>query len=155
VRTAAPGTGQLSRSAYDFGINTGGPAIKNRLFWYGGFNPKYAGLERQAPVNFGARAFGQQDWKSRNYNWVGKVNFEPAPNHHLEGTAFGDPSRDPTAMHRTLVRNDLDATSSLVYGSRNWAVKYNGVLTTTTLVNASSPPTGPTSTRPRPTTLTR
>ena len=78
-----------------------------------------------------------QDWKSRNYNWVGKINFDLSNNHRIEGTAFGDPSRDPSAVHRSLLRDDLNNASSMAYGSRNWAVKYSGVLSNSTLVAAN------------------
>ncbi|MCC6364669.1 MAG: TonB-dependent receptor [Bryobacterales bacterium] len=137
LRTSSPLTELLGRSSYDFGFNLGGPLVKNKLFWYGGFNPKYASLDRQGPPNFGARALGVQDWKSRNYNWVGKLNYDITQNHRIEGTAFGDPSRDPSGAHRDLIRDTIENVSSADYGTRNWAVKYSGVLTSTTLLAGS------------------
>ena len=65
------------------------------------------------------------------------MNFDITDNHHLEGTAFGDPSRDPAGVHRSLLRNDLESVSSNEYGTRNWAVKYNGLLGTRTLLTSS------------------
>ncbi len=136
-RTSQPTTEMMGRTTYDFGFNLGGPIKKDKAFWYGGFNPKFATLGRLAPQNFGARALGIQDWNSRNYNWVGKLNYDISDAHRLEGTAFGDPSRDPNAMHRNLLRDDVDAKSAMDYGSRNWAVKYSAVLNTSTLFAAN------------------
>jgi hypothetical protein len=136
-RVSSPTTEQLGRHGLDLGFDLGGPLKKDKFFWYGGFNPSFNTVARQAPVNFGVRALGPQDWASHNYNWVGKLDYNITPNHRLEGTAFGDPSRDPSAVHRSLLRDDLNSTSSMLYGTRNWAVKYNGVVTNSTLVSAS------------------
>jgi hypothetical protein len=137
VRTVSFLSETHGRSAYDFGVNIGGPLIKNRLFWYGSFNPSYRTTQRMAPKGFGLRSVGQLPWNTHNYNWVGKVNFELSTSHHVEGTAFGDPSRDPMGWHRGLVRDDTteNGISSLLYGTRNWAVKYNGLFGPKTLLN--------------------
>ncbi|PWU01268.1 MAG: hypothetical protein C5B51_23085 [Terriglobia bacterium] len=136
-RTSQPLTEQVGRHSFDVGFDVGGPFKKDKFFWYGGFNPSFNSLARLAPVNFGARALGPQTWDSRNYNWVGKLNYNITPNHRIEATGFGDPSRDPSGSHHALTRDDLNATSSLLYGTRNWAVKYNGVVTNSTLISAS------------------
>ncbi|HZT30012.1 MAG TPA: TonB-dependent receptor [Bryobacteraceae bacterium] len=136
-RVSQPTTELLGRHSFDAGFNLGGPFVKDKFFWYGGFNPSFNSLSRQAPVNFGARALGPQMWDSHNYNWVGKLDYNITDNHRLEATGFGDPSRDPSGVHRSLLRDDLQSASSMLYGTRNWAVKYSGVLTTTTLISLS------------------
>ncbi|MGE5648550.1 MAG: TonB-dependent receptor, partial [Acidobacteriota bacterium] len=126
------------RSSYDFGVNIGGPAIQNRLFWYGSFNPSFSTRQRMGPDGLALRTVGELPWKTKNYNWVGKVNFEINANHHLEGTAFGDPSRDPMGFHGSTVRDETltgEGSSALTYGTRNWAVKYNGLFGANTLLN--------------------
>lgn len=136
LRVSAPLSETHGRSAFDFGANVGGPLIRNKLFWYGSFNPSFISRDREAPKGYALRDLGVLPWDTHSYNWVGKLNYEIAANHHIEGTAFADPSRDPIGAHRTLVRNDLDANSSNLYGTRNWAVKYNGLFGANTLVNA-------------------
>jgi len=136
-RVSSPVTVLAGRHSTDFGVNIGGPLIKDRLFWYGGINPSYSYLNRLAPIGFGVRALGPQEWESKNYNWVGKLNFKISDNHQIEATSFGDPSRDPSGSHLSLLRDDLDNKSSAIYGTRNWAVKYSGVLGTSTLVSAN------------------
>lgn len=137
LRISSPTTELLGRHSYDYGFNIGGHFIKDKFFWYGGINPTFNAIGRQAPLNFGARALGPQQWETRSLNWVGKLNYNLSDNHRLEGTAFGDPSHDSTGVHQSLLRDDLNNASSADYGTRNWAVKYNGVLPATTLINAS------------------
>ncbi len=136
-RISSPVTELLGRHSYDYGFNIGGPIKKDKFFWYGGINPTFNSVARQAPLNFGARALGPQPWDSRSMNWVGKLNYNLTENHRLEATAFGDPSHDTTGVHQSLLRDDLNNASAADYGTRNWAVKYNGVLPKTTLINAS------------------
>jgi hypothetical protein len=136
-RIGSPGTETIGRHSWDAGFNIGGPFIQNKFFWYGSFNPSFSTLERQGPVNYGTRALGPQTRKSKSYNWVGKLNYSITDAHRLEATAFGDPSRWPMQVNRTLVRDDLDSATSAAFGTRNWALKYNGLLGKVTLLNAS------------------
>ncbi len=136
-RIGSPQTETIGRHSWDVGFNVGGPLIQNKFFWYGSFNPSYSTIMRQGPVNYGTRALGPQARDTHSYNWVGKLNYNITDAHRLEATAFGDPSRWPMAVQRTLVRDDLDSASSAVFGSRNWAVKYSGTLSVTTLLNGT------------------
>ncbi|MGH9632551.1 MAG: hypothetical protein ACRD7E_29955, partial [Bryobacteraceae bacterium] len=90
---------------------------------------------RLAPENFGARELGVQDWDRRNFNIVAKLNYNLTDNHRVEATGFADPSYDPAGVHRSLLRDDLESESKNKYGTRNVGLKYNGVLSTTTLLN--------------------
>jgi hypothetical protein len=136
-RVGSPQTETTGRSSWDVGFNVGGPFIQNKFFWYGSFNPSFNTRVRQGPVNYATRAMGGQEWDTKAYNWVGKLNYNITDSHRLEGTAFADPSRWPMQSHRTLVRDDLDSQTSAVFGTRNWAVKYNGLFASNTLMNAS------------------
>lgn len=137
ARTTSFNSETHGRRAFDFGVNMGGPALKDRLFWYGSFNPSFSTRYRMAPKEYAVRALGELPRNTRSYNWVGKVNFEINSNHHLEGTGFGDPSRNTLGWLRSLVRNDTteNSISSLLFGTRNWAVKYNGLLDPKTVVS--------------------
>lgn len=50
LRTGAPQTEIHSRHAYDFGVNVGGPFIKNKLFWYGSVNPSFSTRDQMCPT---------------------------------------------------------------------------------------------------------
>lgn len=139
-RLSDPRNETVARRSFDAGFNIGGPLKKDKLFWYGSFNPSFTGQDQLGPVNFGTRALGPQDWRRHIFSWAGKLNYNITDNHKIEATAFGDPSRDPAGVkgtRTTLVRDDLDNSSSLLYGTRNWAVKYSGVFGSKTLLSAS------------------
>jgi hypothetical protein len=136
-RIGSPQTETVERNSWDVGFNVGGPFIKNKLFWYGSFNPSVTNRYRQGPVNYATRAMGPQEWNQKSYNWVAKVTFDLAASHRLEGSAFGDPSRWPMQEHREMVRDDLDNQTSAIFGTQNWSVKYHGLLSPKTLVDGS------------------
>jgi hypothetical protein len=136
-RVSRPITETHGRKGYDFGFNIGGPLVRDRMFWYGAFNPSFNFQDRVAPPGYLLRDQGPIERKVRAYNWVGKLNFNITDAHRLEGTAFGDPSKEPISVLRALTRDDRDSASELEYGTRNWAVKYNGLLTHTTILNGS------------------
>lgn len=119
--------------AYDFGADLGGYIIKNKLFWYGGFNPQYAHSYRSAPAAFGNHSLGEIDVTTRTLNYVGKVNYNLSSRHQLEGSVFGDPSTTPTNYTRvtSLASSDNLRESGLDFGSRTWTGRYNGTLTNT------------------------
>jgi outer membrane receptor for ferrienterochelin and colicin len=139
LRHGSPGTEVHGRHAFDYGFNIGGPLIKNRVFWYGSFNPSYGTVDEMSPKGYLLRDSGVIPVKTHAYNWVGKLNFELNSNNHLEATAFGDPSRSPSSAQRSssLLRNDREGDSSLLYGTRNWAVKYNGLYGPKTVLNVN------------------
>jgi hypothetical protein len=118
-------------SKYDFGGNLGGYIKKDKLFWYGGFNPQYVHDFRSAPAAFGNSKLGTISVDTRTLNYQGKINYNLSPNHSFEGSVFGDPSTVPMGYTRlgSLASDDNLQTSSLDYGSRTWTGRYNGTLT--------------------------
>ncbi len=137
-RIGSPGTETIGRRSWDAGFNIGGPFIQNKFFWYGSFNPSFSIRVRQGPVNYGTRTLGPQTRESKSYNWVGKVNYNITDAHRLEATAFGDPSRWPIAGQRHAgARRCGFGDERGHFGTRNWAVKYNGCWVNSTLLNAT------------------
>src|SRR5712692_8829176 len=135
-------------STYDIGGDFGGYLVKNRLFFYGGFNAVFKREQELGPANFRSSALGTILSKTRNLNWSAKISFNLTrnQNHQIEGSAFGDPSTSPLGPNRPAFSNGggtLDSDfadrqfSALDYGSRNWSVRYNGAITPSWLVNAS------------------
>ncbi len=124
---------------YDFGGDLGGYLIKDKLFWYGGFNPQFLRSYRSAPPVFANSALGTVAVKTRSLNYQGKINSTLSPNHQFEGSVFGDPSETPTGFSRvtSLASNDDLRTSGLEFGSRTWSGRYNGVLSNNWVVSAN------------------
>src|SRR5712692_590953 len=124
------GTYLSGDSKYDFGGNLGGYIKKDKLFWYGGFNPQYNSSHRSVPEAFCNHRLGTVDVNTHTLNYQGKINYNLTPNHQFEGSVFGDPSTVPTGYARlgSLASDDNLQTSSLDYGSRTWTARYNAVL---------------------------
>src|SRR5207244_3211631 len=59
------GTRIVAAGNYDFGGDLGGYLIKNKLFFYGGFNPQYGHSYRSAPPVFGNSSLGEIDVTTR------------------------------------------------------------------------------------------
>src|SRR5712692_9455232 len=144
--------GQLtfSESTWDVGGDFGGYLVKNRLFFYGGFNAVFDHSFDSAPSNFAAASLGTVTVKTRNLNYSGKINYNLTANqnHQIEGSVFGDPSIQPFGANRQVAGRGFNggalqsdfperAFSALDYGARNWSVRYNGAITPRMLVNAS------------------
>lgn len=140
----------IGTSTYDLGGDLGGYLVKDRVFWYGGFNAVWNKNILQAPANFRAISLGKQDQDARNLNYSAKinVNLDADSKHQLEGSVFGDPSSAPFGPNRPAIpaaggggalQSDFPdrGFSKLKYGSRNVTVRYNGTLTNSWLMNAS------------------
>jgi hypothetical protein len=120
----------LNTGTYDFGFDIGGWLVKDKLFWYGGFNPQYNHAYRLAPPEFSNASLGPVDIRTRILNYTGKVNYNISSNHQVEGSVFGDPSDVPVGFTRftSLAADDDLRASGLDYGSRTWTGRYTGVL---------------------------
>ncbi len=98
------------RSETDLGVSVGGPILKDKLYWFAGFNPTETSADSfaQALDNpllaadpgvsgtypsqnvFASAGTGKEVKRSRD-NYAAKLNWALTPNHRLELTAFGDP----------------------------------------------------------------
>ncbi len=144
------GQATIGLSSYDVGGELGGYLVKDRIFWYGGYNAVFTRSRDIAPPNFRAISLGEQIVKTRNLNYSAKIslNLTANQNHQLEGSVFGDPSHQPFGPNRQsggrgggngVLASDFAARafSMLDYTTRHWTVRYNGALTPNWLVNAS------------------
>ncbi len=113
---------------YDFGGDIGGFIKKDKLFFYGGFNPTYSQSFRQADKLYTNSSLGEINDQNRTLNYAGKINWNIASSHQLEGSVFGDPANTPTTFARvsSLSSNNNLSESALDFGSRTWTGRYNG-----------------------------
>ena len=150
----------LHSSNFDADVQLGGyvPGFKDKLFFFGAFNPQWntdydnyaqflngsdCGIVPGPPACATATSFTQSPLGSvsigqRVYSYSGKLTWKMNDNHQFESSVFGDPTyghqrpNGPALAVMTPTVND-----KLQFGTRNWVVRYNGAMTPTWLVNGS------------------
>ena len=144
----------LHEENYDVGGDVGGyvPGLKNRLFFFGSFNPTIrrgvvqgvsanaADIEagNESVVNSGL--FNQRGTfaqRFRTYNYAGKLDWVVNSNNQVTFSIFGDPTKTNLSSFAALNIDNTTGDSVLDYGTRNWAVRYNGSLSPTWTLNSS------------------
>ena len=96
-------TGQVNTTRsqdLDVGISVGGPLLKDRLFFFGAFNPQYETRTLIAPEGFPLRSLGEVDRKRRSLSYAGKLTWQLKAQHRFDLTAFGDPSHGEPGPQR-------------------------------------------------------
>lgn len=129
----------LGQSNFDFSGEVGGyvPGFRDHLFFFGSYNPSWTREFVISPSTAGLFSLGTVTQKVLSHNYAGKVTWRLSDNHSFEGSIFGDPSSTNVGSFRTLTIDNHSADSSLEYGSRNLAIRWNGAFSTTWLMNAS------------------
>lgn len=123
------------QGSIDYGGDAGGYLIRDKLFWYGGFNPLYLDTYKQADPIYANAALGVVNRRITTYDYTGKLNYNLGSKHQFEGSVFGDPSSTPmtynASVSTTLAPGPIDRSdqSKLDYGTRTWTARYTGALT--------------------------
>ena len=116
----------LDAENFDAGVDVGGPAIKNKLFFFGSFNPSLRRDHVIGAVGSGIRTLlGEHDQKYTTYNYAGKVDWNLNSNHTLAFSIMGSDPHEYIIFASLNIDNDT-ANSKLDFGSRNMALRYNG-----------------------------
>ena len=142
----------LHQSNYDVDTEVGGPVIKNRLFFFGSFNPQWNTdynkfAQYRNPSDSGTAGLagptqtrlGNFEVPVRVYSYAGKLTARLSDNHQFEGSVFGDPTYGDSAANGNTGPQTASTTTfdKLQYGTRNVAARYNGTFSPTWLLNAS------------------
>src|SRR3954463_4367231 len=154
--------GKIQHQAnYDLDAEVGGhvPGLKNKLFFFGSFNPQWNTDNAQfaqfrnasdcgispglVPPCAGATPtqtfLGTRDLSQHVYSYAGKLTWKATENHQLEASLFGDPTygnNNPNGAGGLGTAN-VNAVDKLQFGTRNFVARYNGAMTPSWLVNAS------------------
>jgi outer membrane receptor for ferrienterochelin and colicin len=128
---------RIGETAYDASGEIGGyvPGLRNKLFFFGSFNPVWDSYLDTTPPQFGLAALGEQQLRINTYNYSGKLTFNLTPQHQIEASYFGDPAHTSTGDWRSLLVNNTSSMSKLTFGSRNLTAHYNGTLSPTWLAS--------------------
>jgi hypothetical protein len=141
--TTANGTvNTTDRNNYDVGITLGGPIMKDKLFFFGAFNPQWQTRTFLAPSNRPAFSLGEVDRNRKTMSYAGKLTWQATTNHRVDISAFGDPSKGELGPQRAnLLRDTSPAGSNFstldTYGGHNQVIKYDGILSPSWLIEAS------------------
>jgi hypothetical protein len=125
-------------SNYDFGASVSGPLMRDKVFFFGSFNPQYQTLSRTAPAGFPLASQGPIDRKRHTYAYAGKLSWQLTPSHKIDVSAFGDPAKGDMGPQRdSSLLADSASFSSLSYGGHNQVARYDGILNRNWLIEAS------------------
>ncbi len=125
---------------FDFGVSLGGPLVKDKVFFFGAFNPQFQNRKFVAPNGFPLTRLGEVERKRKIYSYAGKLTWQVNSNHRFDVTAFGDPSNGENGPQRftALLASDNTRFSRLeTYGGHNQGVRYDGIISPSWLVEAS------------------
>jgi hypothetical protein len=146
---------------YDLGLSIGGPIVKDKLFYFVAYNPVQTkasasiqnielpsnisgGDPARTPYdptpNYPSAVEGIQTQERRSDNYAAKLTWYANPNHRLELSAFGDPSKGDLGPQRFSLRNidfpEGGGLSEIKYGANNYSLKYDAVFTPTFFMQA-------------------
>ena len=123
----------------DVGVEVSGPVLQNRLFFFGAFNPQWESRSIIAPAGFPLEELGEVDRKRQINTYSAKATYQLASSHRLDGSFFGDPATGEMGPQRvsSLRRTDTAGFSELEYGGHNQIAKYDGVIGSNWLLEAS------------------
>lgn len=136
----------LSSPQYDAVAELGGyiPHFKDKLFFFGAFNPALKQDLLQANPNAppASVALGVPEYSTTSLSWAGKITYRINPSTTFEASAFGDPSRhntQPLAVTQSALSSFFPVTtaSSWQFGSRNAIARLTHSITASWLVDAS------------------
>lgn len=118
------------------------PSLRDHLFFFASMDPSEVLREVKAPPSLGLGLLGDLNRRTLTYNYAFKGTWRINDRHQIESSIFGDPSHTNRSAFRTLTEGmpgipNTTAFSKLDLGTRDWAVRYNGTLSTNWLVNAS------------------
>jgi hypothetical protein len=133
---------RLENANYEGDFELGGyvpvHGLRDRLFFFGTFNPSQNHAYFQPVIGSGLFATSPLiDRNTTRYDYAGKLTFKLNNSHTIESTVSGDPSHTNPTAFSTLNSDNTSANSKWEYGTRNWAVRYDGAFGNSLLVDAA------------------
>src|SRR5262249_32068899 len=129
----------VGASQSDAGAETGGPVWKDRLFYFGAIDPSWTTTTFNAPPGFPLASNGDVNRDRRTISYAAKATLQVSSANKIVASFFGDPSHGNVGPQRTssLLRTTTSGFSTLDYGGHQQTVRYDGVITSHFLLEAS------------------
>ena len=132
----------LHQANFDVSGEIGGPVpgLKDKLFFFGSFDPSRVDTLAMSPPLDGNAAFGALSGRQLSLNYAAKLTFKLNDKNTLEGSVFGDPTSSnlfPWSRLTMGVNGIPNNTnfSKLNFGNRDVVARYNGTLSPTWILN--------------------
>jgi hypothetical protein len=138
TRSEAVNTSETQTS--DFGIQIGGPILRDRLFYFAAIDPQWDRSTFRAPADVPLASLGEVNRERRILAYSAKGTWQAAAGHRIDASFFGDPGEGPTGPQRrsALLGNTTEAYSRLDnFGGHNQTLRYNGVWGSSWLLEGS------------------
>ena len=120
----------------DFGFSLGGPIVKDKLWFFGAYDPTDRTTYYGQVTGGNNPVVGRSREVARETSfYAGKLTFAISPNHTLQATTFGDPQT--REGHVTKPEVDLINRQSLDEGTTNYNLHYTGVFSSSFLIEAN------------------
>jgi len=133
----------LGNATYEGDAELGGylpiGKLRDHLFYFGNFNPSVNNQYVAPAIGSGLFTLynGQLQRTKTSYDYAGKLTLKINDRHTVESSVFGDPSHTNNVPWATLNASDKTVNSKWDYGTRNWAARYDGTLTSTWLIDGA------------------
>jgi hypothetical protein len=140
VRTPNGTVNALETQAGDAGVEIGGRAVRDRVFWFAAVDPQWSRRTFIAPEGFPLRGLGEVDRDRTIVSYAGKGTWQLANQHRIDASFFGDPAWGDNGPQRvgSLLRSTTSGFSEIDrFGGHNQIVKYEGALSPGWLLEAS------------------
>ncbi|MGH9713897.1 MAG: carboxypeptidase regulatory-like domain-containing protein [Candidatus Acidiferrales bacterium] len=133
----------IHRANFDVSGEFGGPVPfvgKDKLFFFGSFDPSRVDSETLGPPLSGQFEFGDLTGRQLSYNYAAKLTFKLSDKHSLEGSVFGDPTYSNIFPWQRLTEGpggfpNTTNFSKLQFANRDVVARYNGTLSPTWVLN--------------------
>ena len=129
----------MGTSVSDSGAEVSGPVLKNRLFFFGAIDPSWQKNTFNAPPGFALASLGDINRNRRTVSYAAKGTLQLGSANRIDASFFGDPSHGDLGPQRTssLLATSTSSYSTLDYGGHQQTVRYDGVVNSHFLVEAS------------------
>jgi outer membrane receptor protein involved in Fe transport len=115
---------------FDGGVEGGFPILRNRVFFFGAYDPSRQETTLHAPAGFPLEVLGDVDQVRKIQTYSLKGTWQINSQHRIDASFFGDPATGDLGPQRlsALLVTDTSSFSSLKYGGHNQALAYHGVV---------------------------